>query len=478
MKPRLNLCVLALGAVSCRHPNTPTPVADAPVVSARAPHDAAVSPGDGGGASPTAQGARAGVQALESLVDTLSARMASVRGLTLRRPVPRGVMSREQIVARLRQRTREEYPPGEITLEGELLKRLGLLPEALDYEATVFALLEEQVLGFYDPREQRLYLADWVPAEAQASTLAHELTHALQDQHFSIERFTHHRRGGNDAQLAAMSVVEGDATAAMLDFALRATGRSLRELPDPDALVRGQLQNAADQPRLAAAPAALRDTLLFPYLRGFSLCARLVHTDGDYHAVDALLTTPPASTEQVLHPDKLTAREPPVAIPAMVPPALARDFTLAYHDVQGELGLRLFLQTALPPPRADSGAAGWGGDQAVLLVPSGSLHPQDVGVSLAPEALARDVLLWTVTMDPVPGAPSDGQATEFAVGAQAVLSHRYPQAPTVSFPGVLSARVVSSGRVSLVARAGRTVLVGDRVPQDRAALVVRQVLGR
>ncbi|MBI5512476.1 MAG: hypothetical protein HY909_01835 [Deltaproteobacteria bacterium] len=473
MRLQKTLCALALGALTCRHPNTPAPMADAPPM---APPPVAATARDAGG-GPSA-GVGAGARALETLADTLSARMATLRGLALRRPIPRGVMSRAQIVARLRERTRQEYPGAEITLEGELQKRLGLLPESMDYEATVFALLEEQVLGFYDPLEQRLYIADWVPAEAQASTMAHELTHALQDQHFNIGRFTHHQQGGNDAQLAAMSVVEGDATAAMMDFAMRAAGRTLRDLQDPDALLRGQLQATADQPRLAAAPAALRDTLLFPYLQGFSLCARIVRADGDYHAINDLLATPPASTEQVLHADKLAAREPPIAVPPTVPAALARDFQLAYHDVEGELGLRLFLQTALPVPRADSGAAGWGGDHAVLLVPNGSLRPLDAGVELSPEALARDVLLWTVTMDPVTGAATDAQATEFAAGAQAVLAHRYPQAPVVSVPGAMVARVVSPGRVSLVARSGRTVLVGDRVPQDRAALVVRQVLAR
>ena len=471
--------LLALGALGCRQRPSPppatAPIADVASDAVPAPRDVPV------GAA--ADAARATLSAEESrlvgLAGDTAAAMAGIRGLRLLREVRRGVMDRDAIVARLRQKTAREYPPGEIVLEGELYKRLGLLPEAMDYERTMFDLLEEQVAGFYDPDEQTLYIAGWLPTAAQPGTMAHELTHALQDQHFHIGRYTHHVRGNGDAQTAAMAVIEGDATAAMMDFSLRPLGRRVQDLPDVTAMVAAQIESS-DQVRMRSAPRALRETLLFPYLAGLAMCSRALREGDGYSQVDALLARPPASTEQVLHADKLSAREAPVAVPVRVPPALAGGFEVAYHDVLGELGARLFFYGSMPDERAHAAAQGWGGDHAVLLVPRGAMTPAgDAGVTLAADALPRDVLLWTVALDPVAGAQgaaADAEAVDFAGAAAAVLARRHGARPAVAIAGAAAARDVGGGRVSLVARSGRRVLVADRVPRAAAAAVVRSAL--
>jgi hypothetical protein len=383
-------------------------------------------------------------------------------------------MSRAAVVARLRQRTRAEYPPGELDLEGATLARLGLIPDTLDYERTMFDLLEEQVLGFYDPDEHKLYIADWVPEEMQTSTMAHEVTHALQDQHFDIGRFTRHVRGRGDAQTAAMAVVEGDATAAMFDFVLAPSGRTVLDLPDVARSVAGQM-SGGDQPRLAAAPRALRETLLFPYVTGFRLCVERRRAGG-HPAVDALLREPPASTEQVLHADKLAAREAPIAVAPVVPPPLADTFELAYHDTLGEFGTRLAVVEAVGESRAEAAARGWGGDTAMLLLPRGSLRSlPGRGVAIASGALAQAALVWVSVLDR--GHPQDdAEARELSTALVARLVQRYASRPTVRVPGVLAARAVGGGRVSLVAARGRTVVFLDRVPVDRAAETAQAVL--
>ena len=415
---------------------------------------------------------------LSRLADELTARMAEVRGLAPRGPIARGVMSRDAVVARIRERTRQEYPPGEIELEGELLKRVGAIPEAMDYERTMYELLEEQVLGFYDPDARRLYIADWVPPAMQPVTMAHELTHALQDQHFDIGRHIHHRQGGGDRQTAAMAVIEGDATAAMVDYTLAPMRQRVQDLPNVESLIASQLQSS-DQARLNAAPRAMRDSLLFPYLAGFGMCLRAMREGDGYRAVDALLARPPESTEQVLHPEKLRARELPEEVALAVPAPLARDFSVAYHDVFGEFGLRLFLQTALGDDVAREAAAGWGGDQAMLLTPTrATTTGADAGVTVTREGLAEDALVWVIAMDASPTGAPDGEATTLARAAGAVLARRYVSSPAARVPGALAARAVSAGRVSLVAQRGRRVLVGDRLPVDRAAAVIVAALGR
>ena len=282
--------------------------------------------------------------------------MARARGLAVRGPIARGVMGRDAIVARLRARTAQEYGPGEVAREGQLLRRLGMIPQGMDSEATLYDLLEEQVLGFYDPDLRRLYIADWVPEAAQATTMAHELTHALQDQHFDIGRYTHHQQGRGDAQTAAMAVLEGDATATMLEFALRPSGRSVRDAPEVVRTIEGQLEST-DQPRLAAAPRALRETLLFPYVSGLRMCIARLQDDG-WPGVDALLQRPPESTEPVMHPDKLAAREMPVAVSEEVPAPLRGQWAVAYQDVLGEFGARQFFRAVLSEARSDATARG------------------------------------------------------------------------------------------------------------------------
>lgn len=413
-----------------------------------------------------------------ALADETAARISDLRGLRIVRPIERGVVDRPQILERLRIRVAEEYPPGEIALEAEILRRLGLIPEDMDYESTVFGLLEEQVAGFYDPDEHALFIASWVPPEMQGITLSHEIVHALQDQHFDIARFTRHRRGSGDAQTAAMAVIEGDATLTMIEDMLVQLGQSLRTVPDVEEIFRSLHLDDIDpgQVRLRAAPAALRETLIFPYREGFGMCARIYRTQG-FAGIDALLRQPPASTEQVLHPDKLTARESPVTVSAEVPPPLATDHRLVYDDVLGELGARLFLQIGVENSVAIGAAAGWGGDRAMLFVPSvHTTSAADASSTLPPEALRESVLVWKLVFDPSADATGDTEARQFEHAAVAVLARRYPRGIPRTIPGTARAIETASGRIAAVARSGRTVLVMDRAPADRVREIVRSML--
>lgn len=464
----LALCLLC----ACRSPRPPSELrVDAPSAGdVRTPAlDAAVAPPPDArppALSPDASrallaGESAPDPALDALIASTAQRVSQVRGLPLLRPVERGVMTREGIRARAQDRVREEYGPGEVALEGELYRRVGLLPEGLDYERAMFDLLEEQIAGFYDPSVHRLFLASWLAPEMQLVTLSHELVHTLQDQHFDIERFMHHRRGGGDAQTAVQTVLEGDATYAGLEDLLRAQGRSLRSIPNVLSLGPPSGVDASTQPRLAAAPPALQEVLLFPYREGFALAVRTVR-DGGFAAMDALLRDPPTSTEQLLHPERLAAREAPVDVP---PTDVPSGYRLAYDDVLGEFGLRLFLGDAVTPPVANQAAEGWGGDRAQLLLPVG-----------APAgALGDSALAWRVVFDTA-GGRAEAEATQFERAARRVLARRYG-ARTVSVAregGSLAAHAMPNARFAAVVRRGGAVLVLDRVSE--AAL--RELAGR
>ncbi|MBL8683308.1 MAG: hypothetical protein JNK05_29340 [Myxococcales bacterium] len=396
---------------------------------------------------------------LLALADEITERMVAVRQLPRRTAISSGLLSREQIIARLRARVAEEYRGDELQREGLLYRTVGLWNDPRDYAETSFALLEEQVAGFYDPTRKQLYVAGWLSPFSQGPTLAHEITHALQDQSFDIARFTRHEQGAGDRQLAAMTVVEGDATLATVAFS---SGQ--RALLADTRRVQASLDSGVGGgEQIASAPLVLRETLVFPYREGLRLCAS-AYQSGGWRAVDALLREPPQSTEQLLHSEKLAAREAPEVVSVALPPSLATTHEAAYHETFGELGVRLWLQTYLPPETSADAAAGWGGDSALLLVPRGTTTV----TGRTPAAS-----LWVITMD---ASPFQGEALALERAVVGLLRLRYPRATRARLDGVTHALRTSRTTVSLVAHRGRTVLVAEGIAADRAAQVVREAL--
>ena len=197
---------------------------------------------------------------------------------------------------------------------------------------------------------------------------------------------------------------------------------------------------------------------------------------GGHGAIDALLAEAPASTEQVLHPDKLAAREAPVEVSTAVPVPLAASFELAYHDVLGEFGTRLVVADAVGEARAAAAAQGWGGDHALLLAPRGSVTPAaDAGVTLSAAALPGAALVWVSVMD-AGRSQDDAEARELAAALTATLARRYAARPIARVADATAARDVGGGRVSLVGTRGRTVVFFDRVPAESAAATLRALL--
>ena len=227
-------------------------------------------------------------QPLLALADRVLSELSRLRSLPALRPIQRGVMSRDAILARLRERVRQELPPGAIQNEERFLKRFGLIPATMAYEREMFLLLSEQVAGFYDPFRAELYVADWVPEAMQTETLAHELEHALQDQHFQLRNLMRHRAGESDRSVAISALCEGDGVAVMLDYMLRPTGMDIVRAPDIVSVVRAQIGNMSGQPRLQASPRAVRESLLFPYLNGLSF-VRALRIAGGWARVDQAL---------------------------------------------------------------------------------------------------------------------------------------------------------------------------------------------
>ena len=325
-------------------------------------------------ASPAHGVARPATAKERAAIDELVRAAESVRQLKLRRPVAIEIEDGDAIANSLR----SQIEDAEIERARLVYGALGLLDVDADLHSLFAGVLGEQVIGYYDPDTGRLVIREDVmaglagafgPEQTQEArlVLVHELVHALQDQRLGLgESYQKERTADEDNAFRAL--VEGDATLAMLAHALRQQGiplsaatdgiQQMGDYVDLNALVRGE--------KLDDAPAILRVTLVAPYLRGLQFVAAL-QGRGGWPAVNNAHRRPPATTEQVLHPEKYFAREPGEQIEIPDNGAvLAAGFKRVEGDTLGELELAVYLGQGRPSGTDDEAAAGWAGDRLAV----------------------------------------------------------------------------------------------------------------
>jgi hypothetical protein len=297
---------------------------------------------------------------------------ARLRGLEPTAPILKGVKSRNEISRYLNERVQEDYDQGRLRQEGKMLKKLGLIPATIDYREFILRLLTEQVGGFYDPDKKTLYLASWLPVDEQKPVMVHEITHALQDQHFDVEGILKEDRNldNDDRVLAHQALLEGDGMAVMLDYFLEPVKRHFAELPNLAFVMR--TQESSMQAQFAvfkSAPPFLQETLLFPYGYGASFLQQAWKQNPSWKSIDKIYSDLPASTEQIIHPEKyFTNRDEPKPVKAEAFAAqLGDNWKITYKNVFGEFSLGLLLSQHLTGERARRSVVGWGGDQVLLL---------------------------------------------------------------------------------------------------------------
>lgn len=241
-----------------------------------------------------------------------------------------------------------------------LLSILGLIAPDVDLMQLYLDLLSEGVVGAYNPEDGRLVvrIEDDTIGSDQELTLAHELTHALQQQHFDIHSLLEDADDDFDRGLALSALAEGDATLLELLY--------VREKSLP-------LPRVPDTPVYDRAPKFIQDLLLFPYTAGLHMVTE--NFSEDWADVDAAYMKPPESTEQVMHPKKYLEGESPVdVILPNVQDMLGEGWSLVYSSVGGEFLIRYYLDSRLGTGDAHQAAAGWGGDAFALYEAPGGLR--------------------------------------------------------------------------------------------------------
>jgi hypothetical protein len=307
---------------------------------------------------------------LLKIADRMVQQVVQLRGLEPKGEIRKGVKSRDEIAQFLKEHVRENYEADELQNEGVALQKLGLIPEDIDYAEFALRLLTEQVGGYYDPDKKTFFIAAWLPVEQQKPVMVHELTHALQDQAFELNRILKEDRKlhNDDRVLAHQAIFEGDAMAVMLDYLLTPAGKNFAQLPDLAQVMRAQFAMMDAQFSVfKSAPMYLKETLLFPYGYGASFLQK-IRVDQPWEAVNRVYSDLPSSTEQIIHPEKYFRRRDDPKPVRIEDPARESGgaWKPAYRNVLGEFSTYLMLKQRLPEERARQAAAGWGGDEVLL----------------------------------------------------------------------------------------------------------------
>jgi hypothetical protein len=295
-------------------------------------------------------------------VNRTLAAVARLRELPPKGAVRGVVVSRKQMVDHVASQLRTELPPEVIAATERMLILFGVVPPDFNYEASLLTLMTAQLAGFYEPRDKTMYLAGDLGGPESEATLSHELVHALQDQHYDLAPRIKYRADASDEQSAIHALAEGDATSAMLDQQLVPRGSTATDLPDRAIELEAHAMLEVS-PETAGVPTILKRSVIAPYIDGI-LFVHWARRQGGWARVNSVWRRPPATTEQLLHPDKYLKNEPAELIPIPANPALAD--RAMYHDILGEQALRLMFEEWLPRAKAVSAATGWSGDRLAV----------------------------------------------------------------------------------------------------------------
>jgi hypothetical protein len=315
----------------------------------------------------------------QTRADQVEQGIARFRQLTFTKPVPLVVKNRDQVQQMLLTELKRDHTDEELDLGGETGAMTGVYPPRMNLKSSSLNLMHSQVAAFYDPHAKQMVLVEgainvslWNSASSFVAqrditgemVLAHELTHALQDQHFHLEHMMDAVKDNDDRALALKALAEGDATLSGFGY------------------VNGKLDNTtintillrlADLPKTLAAqsgnfPLGLSAPLVFQYYDG----ARFVaygYRRGGWSAVDAIYHDPPQTTLQIMHPEFYfdhTFRPATVRLDGYQP--FLKDWLKADDDTYGAFLLKVILRRNLGDDAPDVALADqWTGDRLIVL---------------------------------------------------------------------------------------------------------------
>jgi len=327
----------------------------------------------------SAQSQASSVSSALATADQVLGQMSQITGLPIKSPLKKELVSKPQVERYLKDNMHAEYTPAELHGEEAALKAFGIVEPSFNLEDFLVTFYTEQAAGFYDPHRQTMFMADWVEPEQQKIVLAHELTHALQDQSFDLWRFAHSVRDNDDAVNAREALVEGYATLSMMQVMLGTL--PIENVPSLDTMLeQGVKQSMSQFPVFSRAPFFLRFQLLFPYVQGMEFCRRALELGG-WNRLNQTFADPPRNTREIFKPNlyfgdsatedssKPAAARVQTSDVALSPPD-ALEHTAGVRrvedNVMGALGYYSLFGQLLTDQESKKVSATWSGDRYLI----------------------------------------------------------------------------------------------------------------
>lgn len=280
--------------------------------------------------------------------------------LPIKHNVKKSIVSREQVEKYVSDKFKDDVDRIRFERSELVLKKFGLLPRTFNLHDYMIKLLAEQVAGYYDEKSKTMNLLDWISPVMQKPVMAHELTHALQDQSYDLLKFSKHdeeieKRSlqdlkaaiDNDEQSTCRSaVMEGQGMIVLIDYMLSAAGKSVEDSPQFVDMMQSSMDKGSDgkSPLFDGAPLLLREQLIFPYRQGTNFIKELLLVGGRKLAYTGVLDRLPQSTHEILQPKEYLAghRIPPLYLPDLS--FLKKDYEPFDVGAVGEFDVSILLK--------------------------------------------------------------------------------------------------------------------------------------
>jgi hypothetical protein len=344
----------------------------------------------------------------------------------VKHPVKKAMVSREQVERYIEDKFKDDIDRIRFERSELVLKKFGLLPRKFDLHNFMIKMLGEQVAGYYDEKTKTINLLDWVQLDMQKPVMAHELTHALQDQSFDLGKMMKkdeeiEKRGPEDFNAlikideessCRTAVLEGQAMIVLVDYILAPAGRSVEDSPKFVDMMQASMDKRGESPLFDNAPLLLREELVFPYSHGMKFIQELLVAGGKKLAYAGVLSRMPETTREILEPKEYLAgrRVPVLLLPDMG--FLKKDFEAFDAGAIGEFDVEILLKQYADEETAKRLSPEWRGGSYYAVGRKGAKPP-------APDSTAHIGLIYVSRWS------SDKVAQEFARIYASALPSRY-----------------------------------------------------
>jgi hypothetical protein len=309
-------------------------------------------------------------------VDTILQFASDDSKLPIKSKVKRRLTTRDAVEKYLDDKMKDDKDARRMERSEIVLKKFGMLDQDFHLQPFLVSLLKEQIAGYYDSKTKTVNLLDWIAPDAQKPVLAHELTHALQDQHVNLDKWedqssddlSHNVAEDNrhiatdEEDTAREAVLEGQAMAVLVDYELKPHGSSVLSNPDAVKKMADEQGSDTDSPVLSRAPLVLQESLLFPYREGLKFEVDMLEDKGATGAFAGVLDRPPSTSYEIMNP---RAYERQVKVPLLtmpdVHPLLDADYSPYDVGVMGQLDVRMLTELFGGPQAATALTPAWDG---------------------------------------------------------------------------------------------------------------------